>query len=127
METKRCAACHKHFHPRPQSPDQKFCSTAECKRERKRRWQKIRRAADSDYRDNDVQANRQWRSRHPGYWRAYRRKLVICHAQAQAKNSGTTQQIVKVKRLMVDSLLSAFIVGKIGNAYQFRHLKQNRK
>ncbi|MCP4286741.1 MAG: hypothetical protein GY792_20225, partial [Gammaproteobacteria bacterium] len=66
MEKKRCAACRKHFHPRPQSPDQKFCSAAQCQRERKRRWQKARRAADPDYRDNDVQANRDWRSRHPG-------------------------------------------------------------
>jgi len=74
MEKRRCAACRKLFHSRPQSPGQKFCSAAECQRERKRRWQKVRRAADSDYRDNDVQANRQWRSRHPGYWREYRRK-----------------------------------------------------
>ncbi len=73
MEQRRCAGCHKFFHPRPQSPDQKFCSAAECQRERKRRWQKARRAADADYRDNDVQANRHWRSRHPGYWQAYRR------------------------------------------------------
>jgi hypothetical protein len=74
MEKRRCSACHKHFHPRPQSPSQEFCSAAECQRERKRRWQKARRAADSDYRDNDVQASRQWRRRHPDYWRAYRRK-----------------------------------------------------
>ncbi len=72
MEKRRCAACRKLFHPRPQSPEQKFCSAAECQRERKRRWQRARRATDPDYRDNDVQANRQWRSRHPGYWRAYR-------------------------------------------------------
>ncbi len=82
METRRCAACHKHFHPRPQSPGQEFCSAAECQRERKRRWQKARRAADSDYRDNDVQANRQWRNRHPGYWREYRRK----HPQSVIRN-----------------------------------------
>jgi len=72
MEKRRCGACRKLFHPRPQSPDQQFCSAAECQRERKRRWQKARRALDADYRDNDVQANRQWRSQHPEYWRAYR-------------------------------------------------------
>ena len=74
MEQRRCAGCHKLFHPRPQSPDQKFCSAAECQRERKRRWQEAKRAADADYRDNDAQANRQWRNRHRGYWREYRRK-----------------------------------------------------
>jgi hypothetical protein len=72
MEKSRCGACRKLFHPRPQSPGQKFCSEAGCQRERKRRWQKARRAADPDYRDNDVQANRQWRRRHPEYWRGYR-------------------------------------------------------
>jgi len=43
-----------------------------CQRERKRRWQKAKRASDADYRDNDAQANLQWRKRHPGYWRDYR-------------------------------------------------------
>ena len=86
MEQRRCAGCHKLFHPRPQSPGQTFCSAAECQRERKRRWQKARRAADPDYRDNDVQASRQWRSRHPGYWREYRRehpRYVIGNRQRQ--------------------------------------------
>ena len=86
MEKRRCAACHKLFHPRAQCPEQKFCPSAECQRERKRRWQKARRACDPDYRDNDVQASRHWRSRHPGYWRAYRRQRpqsVICNRAKQ--------------------------------------------
>ncbi len=74
MEQRRCAGCHKLFHPRPQCPEQAFCSAAECQRERKRRWQKAKRAADPAYRDNEAQANRQWRGRNPGYWREYRRK-----------------------------------------------------
>jgi len=95
MEKRRCAACHKHFHPRPQSPKQKFCSAAECQRERKRRWQKARRAADPDYRDNDVQASRQWRRRHPGYWRAYRRK----HPQSVIQNRGKQRERDRTRRL----------------------------
>ena len=86
MGKRRCAACHKLFHPRPQCPGQKFCCAAECQRERKRRWQKARRATDSDYRDNDIEANRNWRNRNPGYWRAYRRKppqLVIRNRDKQ--------------------------------------------
>jgi hypothetical protein len=74
MEQRRCAGCHKLFRPRPQCPEQGFCSAPACQRERKRRWQKAKRAADADYRDNDVQASRRWRDQHPGYWRAYRRK-----------------------------------------------------
>ena len=88
MEKSRCGACRKLFHPRPQSPGQKFCSAAQCQRERKRRWQQVRRAADPDYRDNDVQANRQWRRRHPGYWRAYRRK----HPQSLIANRDRQRQ-----------------------------------
>ena len=82
MEKRRCTACHKLFDPRAQSPRQKFCSGAECQRERKRRWQKARRASDPDYWDNDIQANRNWRSQHPGYWCEYRHK----HPQSVIRN-----------------------------------------
>jgi hypothetical protein len=82
MEKRRCAGCRKLFRLRPQTPGQKFCAAAACQRERKRRWQKARRAVDPDYRDNDVQANRQWRRQHPGYWRAYRHQ----HPQAVLRN-----------------------------------------
>jgi hypothetical protein len=95
MEQRRCAGCHKLFHPRPQCPDQTFCSAAECQRERKCRWQKTRRAADPDYRDNDVQANRQWRSQHPGYWRAYRRnhpQYVTGNRQQQRQRDQARRQ-----------------------------------
>ena len=95
MEQRRCAGCHKLFHPRPQSPGQKFCSAAECQRERKRRWQKARRAADPDYRDNDVQASRQWRNRHPGYWREYRRK----HPQSLIRNRQKQRERDRSRRL----------------------------
>ncbi len=88
MEKRRCVGCRRLFHPRPQSPGQRFCSGAECQRERKRRWQKARRAADPDYRDNDVEANRQWRRRHPEYWRAYRRK----HPQSVIGNRDKQRQ-----------------------------------
>ena len=95
MEKRRCAGCRKLFHPRPQSPGQTFCSAAECQRERKRRWQKVRRAADPDYRDNDVQASRQWRCRHPGYWRAYRRQ----HPHSVIRNRDKQRERDRARRL----------------------------
>ena len=95
MEKRRCAGCRKLFHPRPQSPGQRFCSAAECQRERKRRWQKARRAADPDYRDNDVQANRQWCYRHPGYWRAYRRQ----HPHSVIRNRDKQRERDRARRL----------------------------
>ena len=95
MEQRRCAACRKLFHPRPQSPEQKFCAAAQCQRERKRRWQKARRASDPDYRDNDLQANRNWRRRHPEYWRAYRRQ----HPQSVIQNREKQRERDRAKRL----------------------------
>lgn len=74
MEKRRCAACHKHFHPRAQSPTQAFCAAAPCQRERKRRWQRAKRGADADYRENEARTSRHWHEQHPSYWRDYRRR-----------------------------------------------------
>jgi hypothetical protein len=70
---RKCKACGGHFAPRPQNSNQQFCSKPECQRERKRRWQKHKRATDADYRENQARARQQWAQRHPDYWRRYRR------------------------------------------------------
>lgn len=72
MEIKRCVACGKAFQPRPQVPDQSYCTAIECQRERRRRWQQAKRQSDPDYRDNQTRAQQAWCERHPDYWRAYR-------------------------------------------------------
>ena len=53
METKTCNACGHHFTPRPQNPNQTYCTDPACQRERRRRWQQQKRRDDADYRDND--------------------------------------------------------------------------
>lgn len=68
----RCAACGQTFRPRPQVPEQQFCTAKACQRERKRRWQQAKRASDADYRLNQVQAQQSWSVRHPEYWQRYR-------------------------------------------------------
>ena len=73
MKSKQCAGCGKAFHPRPQTPKQSYCSSPECQRERRRRWQYARRQSDPDYRDNQSRAQESWAERHPDYWREYRR------------------------------------------------------
>lgn len=95
MEQKRCRACRKLFHPRAQCPGQQFCSAPACQRERKRRWQKARRATDPDYRDNDIQANHQWRRQHPDYWRSYRSQ----HPRAVMRNRDQQRQRDHAKRV----------------------------
>ncbi|WP_291993034.1 hypothetical protein [Candidatus Accumulibacter sp. ACC003] len=82
MEFRQCEACHQPFRPRPQNPDQCFCSAAACQRERRRRWQAAKRQNDPDYRDNQKRAQKAWAERHPDYWRAYREQ----HPEYVARN-----------------------------------------
>ena len=72
MTIKRCACCGKPFQPRPQIPLQAYCSSPECQRERRRRWQQLKRQGDSDYRDNDLRNSKAWASENPLYWKQYR-------------------------------------------------------
>lgn len=72
MKNKRCAACGKFFQPRPQVPRQCYCSDSKCQRERRRRWQQIKRQTDPDYQDNQTRAQQAWCERHSDYWREYR-------------------------------------------------------
>jgi hypothetical protein len=72
MEDRRCAACGKSFRPCQRVRDQKYCGKEECRRARRRRWQRARRRADADYRDNQARAQRGWVEGNSAYWRAYR-------------------------------------------------------
>ena len=72
MDTKTCDACGCTFTPRPQNPNQKYCTNSECQRERRRRWQQQTRQGDSDYRDNDIRTNKTWAAKNPEYWKRYR-------------------------------------------------------
>jgi hypothetical protein len=72
MESRRCEACGQAFWPRPQTPRQSFCGAIDCQRERRRRWQRAKLAADPDYRSNQEQAHRAWAAAHADYWRAWR-------------------------------------------------------
>ena len=71
---KRCLCCKKRFMAHPAVHDQRYCSNPECQKARKRAWQKEKLAKDSDYRANQAEAQRQWRSRNKDYWKEYRRK-----------------------------------------------------
>jgi hypothetical protein len=73
MERRRCAGCGGAFRPRPQVPDQKYCSASACQRARRRRWQRAKRQSDADYRENQARAQRAWVQGHRDYWREYRR------------------------------------------------------
>ena len=70
--TKQCKACGKSFQPHPKVPGQTYCSSAECQRERRRRWLEEKRQFDADYQGNEPQKIEQWRNEHPDYWKQYR-------------------------------------------------------
>lgn len=72
MTTKHCACCGIPFVPRPQVPDQAFCSAPVCQRARKRQWQRSKLQVDPDYRINQRAAQQAWSLRHQDYWRNYR-------------------------------------------------------
>ena len=74
MEERRCSACGRLFRPCPQVKTQQYCSKDSCQKERKRRWQKKKRAEDPAYRANQLDANKRWREKNPDYWRDYRKR-----------------------------------------------------
>lgn len=74
MGIKRCLACGDSFRSRPQAPEQSYCSTPACQRERRKLWQRERRQTDGDYKDNQDRAHKKWLASHPDYWQRYRAK-----------------------------------------------------
>ena len=72
MATRRCLACGAAFALRAQTPNQAYCSAKACQRDRRKHWQRERRASDTDYRENQKQAHARWAAEHPDYSRRYR-------------------------------------------------------
>jgi hypothetical protein len=94
MERRRCASCGQLFRPRPQVPQQSYCSTASCQRARKRRWQKAKRQNDADYRDNQARIQRAWSQAHREYWREYRSQ----HPEYCERNRAAARQRQRDRR-----------------------------
>jgi len=61
--TQHCACCGRPFEPRPQVPDQAYCSAPDCQRARKRQWQRAKLQSDPDYRINQRAAQQAWSQR----------------------------------------------------------------
>lgn len=94
----RCKHCGKRFSPRPQNPQQQYCSSAECQKARKREWKRHKLANDPSYRDNQRAANHQWRQRNPGYWREYRarrKEYTVRNREAQKQRNRRRKEIAK--------------------------------
>ena len=72
MGHRRCRACGRVFRLCSQVPEQHYCGSPGCRRERRRRWQRDKRRSDADYRHNQAGAQRAWAQAHADYWRHYR-------------------------------------------------------
>jgi hypothetical protein len=69
---RRCLACARLLQLVPQVPDQSYCSSEACQRERRKLWQRDKRQDDSAYQANQAKAQRAWSQRNPDYWKQYR-------------------------------------------------------
>lgn len=67
-----CLSCKCSFIPRPQHPNQKFCSESKCQKDRKNRTNKSKIKTDPAYSENQANANKRWREKNPDYQRNYR-------------------------------------------------------
>ncbi|MDD2467074.1 MAG: hypothetical protein PHI97_24025 [Desulfobulbus sp.] len=74
MKTFCCKACRRITPVNPRNLNQQYCNRADCQRARKREWQRNKRASDPDYRQNQIDCQKRWRERHPGYWQDYRER-----------------------------------------------------
>nr|WP_316643106.1 hypothetical protein [uncultured Roseateles sp.] len=72
MGLKRCLACAAPFKPCPQVPAQNYCARPECQKERRKLWQRQKRKADDDYRENQSRCQKRWNDNHRDYWERYR-------------------------------------------------------
>ena len=85
---KTCLCCKRRFIAHPAVRHQRYCSDPECQKARKRNWQKEKLASDSDYRANQAEAQRQWRSRNRDYWRAVPQEESGLHGEESYWSEG---------------------------------------
>jgi hypothetical protein len=72
MGQRSCVCCGFLFTPCKNVPGQKYCGKTECRRHRRATWQREKLKKDTDYRENQKEAQRLWREKNPGYMASYR-------------------------------------------------------
>ena len=106
MTTRLCSHCGHPFEPRPQVPDQAFCSTPECQRARKREWQRAKLQSDPDYRINQQAAQRAWSKRNHDYWRNHRDTQQADGDQGSQPDAAHQQRVIDPVKMDVSALPS---------------------
>ena len=73
MASKICPCCGETFQPHHKVPNQTYCSSRDCQRERRQLWDRKKQQSDPEYRDNKNRVQRAWTERNSDYWRKYRK------------------------------------------------------
>ncbi len=87
ITSQHCQVCNKVFTSLPQHPNQKYCTDALCKKERKALWTKQKMLVDPDYREAQASANKKWSDQHPDYQRNYRKNKAKFNKNMNSLNS----------------------------------------
>lgn len=125
MTNKICACCGQPFEPRPQVPDQAYCSSPNCQRARKRQWQRAKLQSDSDYRINQRAAQQEWSQRNQEYWRDYRdARPEYAQRNRDQQRAGSVAEIAEaegmdvtqVRRVMRLTLLAPEVVERLAGS-----------
>ena len=111
MEAICCAHCQQFFVPNPRIKNQRYCSHAACQRARKTLWQKQKLKADSDYKTNQQDCQKQWRENHPDYWRNWRAEhpkyTERNRIQQQERNRQRTFKIAKMDASKTENFIKS--------------------
>ena len=99
MLKKLCAHCGKTFLPRPQTPDQSYCSKPQCQKARRKLWLDEKRKSDFIFRDKQARAQKAWMERNPDYWRKYRKKNPDYVERNRARQRSATANTVQSRVL----------------------------
>lgn len=86
-----CKCCGCTF-TKQRNPNQLYCTSPLCQRERKNTWRRSKMKNDSDYNNNQKSANKRWQAKNPNYWKSYRRAhpdYVQRNRDAQRVRDGT--------------------------------------
>lgn len=73
MGTLKCLCCRRQVPANPRLKKQNYCGRPDCQRARKKAWQRKKMATDTDYQENQRNAQKQWQEHNPDYWQKYRR------------------------------------------------------
>jgi hypothetical protein len=109
---KTCFHCKKKFSPHPAVKKQRYCGSADCRRARKRTWQKQKLASDPDYRENQAAAQRVWCKKNRDYWRRYRKTHPACLEQNRLRQRERNRQRRMIAKMDEQGMKTAIASGR---------------